>query len=119
MQKKKYSRHQEYHEEPLDVEDNESDEVEGWDGRREAYRMFAPGLYDQAMRKGRMQQHRYGRHHGPKVRADKKKNKKDAVKNWPKMHAMCPVMLFFIVASIYQICRIKFLEKALAKLEFL
>merc|ERR1719329_977278 len=35
------------------------------------------------------------------------------------MHAMCPVMLFFIIASIYQICHIKFLEKALAKLEFL
>jgi hypothetical protein len=78
--------------------------------------MFAPGLYEQAMRKERQQ--KYGRHHGPRVQADKKA-KKDAVKDWPKMNAMCPVMLFFIVASIYQICRIKFLEKALAKLEFL
>jgi hypothetical protein len=35
------------------------------------------------------------------------------------MHAMCPVMLFFIAASTYQIFRIKFLEKAEAKVEFL
>lgn len=35
------------------------------------------------------------------------------------MHAMCPVMLFFIFASIHQIVRIKFLEKCLAKIEFL
>ena len=35
------------------------------------------------------------------------------------MHKMCPVMLFFIFASIYQICHIKFLEKAEAKLELL
>jgi hypothetical protein len=44
---------------------------------------------------------------------------KDAVKDWPKMNAMCPVILFFIFACIHQICRIKFLEKELAKLEFL
>lgn len=103
-----------YEEEPLDVEDDESDDE--FDGRKMAYRMFAPGLYEQAMKKERG--HRHGRHHGPSVRADKG-NKKDAVKDWPKMHAMCPVMLFFIIASIYQICHIKFLEKALAKLEFL
>lgn len=54
-----------------------------WDGRKEAFRMFAPGLYDQAMEKERNQRHgRHGRHHGPNVRADKK-NKKDAVKDWP------------------------------------
>merc|ERR1712070_107310 len=46
-------------------------------------------------------------------------DKKDATADWPKMNAMCPVMLFFIFASIHQICRIKFLEKSLAKLEFL
>merc|ERR1719453_1621460 len=59
----------------------------------------------------------HGRHHGPMVRAAAAK--KDATKDWPKMNAMCPVMLFFIFASIHQICRIKFLEKSLAKLEFL
>lgn len=32
---------------------------------------------------------------------------------------MCPVMIFFIIASIYQIWHIKNLEKTLAKLEFL
>jgi hypothetical protein len=47
------------------------------------------------------------------------KEDKDAVKDWPKMNAMCPVILFFIFACIHQICRIKFLEKELAKLEFL
>merc|ERR1711998_762141 len=39
--------------------------------------------------------------------------------DWPKMNAMCPVILFFIFACIHQICRLKFLEKELAKLEFL
>merc|ERR1719453_1496334 len=59
----------------------------------------------------------HGRHHGPMVRAAAAK--KDATKDWPKMNAMCPVMLFFIFASIHQIVRIKFLEKCLAKIEFL
>lgn len=54
-------------------------------------------------------------HHGPNVMADKK----NAVKDWPKLNAMCPVILFFIFACIHQICRLKFLEKELAKLEFL
>ena len=35
------------------------------------------------------------------------------------MNKMCPVILFFIFACIHQICRLKFLEKELAKLEFL
>lgn len=35
------------------------------------------------------------------------------------MQQMCPVMLFFIAAGVHQLFRIKFLEKALAKLEFL
>lgn len=101
-----------YREEPMDFDD-ESEEPE-WDGRREAYRMFAPGLWEMAEQE-RMAMH--GRHHGPMVRAAAAK--KDATKDWPKMNAMCPVMLFFIFASIHQICRIKFLEKSLAKLEFL
>lgn len=99
-----------FHEEPMDYED-EPEELE-FDGRREAYRMFAPGLWKMAEEE-RMARHE--RHHGPMVRA----TKKDATADWPKMTAMCPVMLFFIFASIHQICRIKFLEKSLAKLEFL
>jgi len=103
---------------PVAIDDDDEElEDDGLDGRKMAYRMFAPGLYEQAMKKEMAQKH--GRHHGPFVRADKKENEKNAVKDWPKMHPMCPVMLFFIFASIYQICRIKFLEKALAKLEFL
>merc|ERR1711998_183908 len=100
-----------FHEEPMDYDD-EPEEFE-YDGRKEAFRMFAPGLWEMAEEERMARQ--YGRHHGPMVRADKK----DATKDWPKMNAMCPVMLFFIFASIHQIVRIKFLEKSLAKLEFL
>jgi hypothetical protein len=115
---KELKRDRHHNKKPIDFEDDEDEEEDQIDGRKMAYRMFAPGLYEQAMRKERAAM-RYGRHHGPFVRADKKKNEKNAVKDWPKLHPMCPVMLFFILASIYQICRIKFLEKALAKLEFL
>lgn len=99
-----------HRDEPADYED---DELE-FDGRKEAYRMFAPGLWDMAEKERMGRHYRHGRHHGPMVKAEK-----DATKSWPKMNAMCPVMLFFIFASIHQICRIKFLEKSLAKLEFL
>jgi hypothetical protein len=80
--------------------------------KREIYRIYAPALWDRAQE---ADTRRAGHHHGPNVMADKK----DAVKDWPKMNAMCPVILFFIFACIHQICRIKFLEKELAKLEFL
>lgn len=107
---KKSKRHgKHYYEEPVEDDEDELEEGE-WDGRKEAFRMFAPGLWEKANRHSR-----HGRH-GPMVMADKKK---DAVADWPKMQKMCPVMLFFIFASIYVICHIKFLEKALAKLELL
>jgi hypothetical protein len=103
-------KHSYWYPEEDDVEDYDDEPKEGeWDGRKEAFRMFAPGLWEKANR-------RHGRH-GPMVRATK--DKKDTTKSWPKMHSMCPVMLFFIFASIYQICHIKFLEKAEAKLELL
>jgi len=78
------------------------------------YRIYAPGLYEHAKR---AEQRRPG-HHGPTVQSDKDE-KKDATKDWPVMNKMCPVILFFIFACIHQICRLKFLEKELAKLEFL
>lgn len=92
--------------------DYEDEDELVFDGRKEAFRMFAPGLWNLAEEERMARQ---GRHHGPMVRA----NKKDATKSWPTMNAMCPVMLFFIFAAIHQICRLKFLEKSLAKLEFL
>lgn len=112
--KKHGGRRHEREPEELDFEEPEEPE---WDGRKEAFRMFAPGLWHKAEEARLARQSRRG--HGPMVRADKDENKKDAVQDWPKMTPMCPVMLFFIFASIYQICHIKFLEKALAKLEFL
>lgn len=113
---KKYTNWNEEEEEYGLDEDDYDEPAEGeWDGRKEAFRMFAPGLWEKANR-------RHGRHskHGPMVGASKdEKDNKDATADWPKMHKMCPVMLFFIFASIYQICHIKFLEKAEAKLQLL
>jgi len=79
------------------------------DMRKMLYRIYAPALWEQA------QVEETTMHGHPTVMA----NKKDAVKDWPKLNAMCPVILFFIFACIHQICRLKFLEKELAKLEFL
>jgi len=96
---------------------------EKFDGRQAAYRMFAPTLWEAAQKQDRRGRH--GRHH-PSVRADKsdskhgeKKDGKDATKDWPKYHNMCPVILFLIFAMIFNICHLKFLEKAIANLDFL
>lgn len=113
--------HRRHEEEPMDFDDEEEPE---FDGRKMAFRLFAPGLWKYAEEERMARQ---GRHHGPMVMSDKveaakdkvEAAKKDATKDWPTIHAMCPVMLFFIFASIHQIVRIKFLEKCLAKIEFL
>ena len=95
----------------LDNEVTDTDN-QAFDFRREMYRIYAPNLYNRAPGvDSRLGHH----HHGPTVQADKK----NAVKDWPKLNNMCPVMLFFIFACIHQIFRLKFLEKELAKLEFL
>lgn len=105
-------RYEEQHSE-IEYDDDENDYYDHeFDFKREVYRIYAPALYEHAQRAEARNSH----HHGPTVQADKDKN---AVKDWPKMQKMCPVMLFFIFACIHQICRLKFLEKELAKLEFL
>lgn len=92
-------------------EQNVDKKSDKYDFKKMIYRIYAPALWEKAQ----MADARRHGHHGPNVMADKK----DAVKDWPKMNAMCPVILFFIFACIHQVCRIKFLEKELAKLEFL
>lgn len=52
---------------PFDLVDHE-DQSE-WDGRKEAFRMFAPGLWEQA-EKERLAMKRRGHGHGPRVQAD-------------------------------------------------
>lgn len=112
-QKSHSKRHGKKHIFEQPIEDDDEPAEGEWNPRKEAYRMFAPGLWEQA-EEARLAR-KYGRH-GPMVMAAKKK---DATAEWPKIQPMCPVMLFFIAASTYQIFRIKFLEKAEAKVEFL
>lgn len=107
----------------LAEESSAESKSEKFDGRKAAYRMFAPQLWEAAQEQDRRGRH--GRHH-PSVMADKsdskhgdKKDGKDATKDWPKYHNMCPVILFLIFAMIFNICHLKFLEKAIANLDFL
>lgn len=100
------------------------------DGRKMAYRLFAPNYWEEANQEldvynyeqygGGRKRHGHGRHH-PNVKADANddKDEKNAVKDWPVMRPMCPVMFFMIGAAIFLVCHLKFLEKAAAKLEFL
>jgi len=116
-------RHQFQHQHERFEDDEENDyynnefehKVNPFNFKREIYRIYAPALWDKALEADTTDNMRGGHHHGPKVMADKK----NAVKDWPKLNAMCPVILFFIFACIHQVCRLKFLEKELAKLEFL
>ena len=118
MKKHHNSKRQEFERRYDDDEENdyynhEYDHMENpFNMKKEIYRIYAPALWTKAQETN---SRRSGHHHGPNVMADKK----DAVKDWPKLNNMCPVILFFIFACIHQICRLKFLEKELAKLEFL
>lgn len=103
---KKFSRRHYY-----DEEEEYTPDEEGYEVRKKAYEMFAPRLWKYAEKYEPRYKKEHG--HGPRVMADKEDP------GQAHMVHMCPVILFFIAASIHQVFRIKFLEKSLAKLEVL
>lgn len=126
MKKQHNSQRQQFEDQFERFEDDEENDyynhefdhkVNPFNFKKEIYRIYAPALWNKSLEADTK---RHGHHHGANVMADKEDaDNKDAVKDWPKMNAMCPVILFFIFACIHQVCRLKFLEKELAKLEFL
>lgn len=76
------------------------------------YRIYAPRLWEH---KQKMQ--RYGRH--PTVMADKDGKKHDDPPAMPPMQPFHPEQFYSVFAGIFLIFFLKFVEKSLAKLEFL
>ena len=93
----------------LAADDFDAEDRNTLDYRSQIFKIYAPGLYERAMRQERQQA---GRH--PRVMADR-----NVEEGLPSVSLKDPIFALLTVIAIHQLFRIKFLEKTLARLEFL